>query len=150
MKFDRYSGPVLSLFRIVTGLLFFCHGLASIFNVFGGNQGSGHAIPIGTWPGWWAALIQVVCGGLIALGLFTRAGAFLSSGSMAYAYFIVHQPRELMPLQNGGELSVLFCWSFFLIFILGAGPWSLDAMLHRREEQAEASAPVLAEASTER
>ncbi|WP_055479182.1 DoxX family protein [Sphaerimonospora mesophila] len=149
MKFDRYSGPVLSLFRIVTGLLFFCHGLSSIFNVFGGNQGSGQAIPIGTWPGWWAALIQVVCGGLIAIGLFARAGAFLSSGSMAYAYFVVHQPRELLPLQNGGELPVLFCWSFFLIFILGAGPWSLDAVLSRRGRQAEAPAPVLAEASVE-
>ncbi|GIH73179.1 DoxX family protein [Sphaerimonospora thailandensis] len=147
MKFDRHAGPVLSLFRIVTGLLFVCHGLSSVFNVFGGNQGSGHAIPIGTWPGWWAALIQVICGGLVLIGLFTRAGAFLSSGSMAYAYFVVHQPHAVLPLQNGGELPVVFCWSFFLLFVLGPGPWSLDALIRRGESRAEAPAPVLAEAS---
>ncbi|GAA3832923.1 DoxX family protein [Sphaerisporangium flaviroseum] len=136
MQFDRFSGPVLSLFRVVTGLLFLCHGVASIFGVFGGSRGSGQAIPFGLWPGWWAALIQVIFGTLVLVGLFTRLGALISSGSMAYAYFVVHQPEALMPLRNGGELAVLFCWSFFLVAVLGPGTWALDTVIrrHRRDE----------------
>ena len=75
-----------------------------MFGVFGGNRGTGQAIEFGAWPGWWAALIQMVCGALVLLGFFTRAGAILSSGSMAYAYFMVHLPQDLLPLRNGGEL----------------------------------------------
>lgn len=148
MKFDRYAEPVLSLFRMVTGLLFLCHGLSSMFNVFGGHMGSGQAIPLGTWPGWWAALIQVICGGLVLLGLFTRPAAFLASGSMAYAYFVVHQPQALLPLQNKGEPAVLFCWAFFLIFVLGSGGWSLDALMRRgRRHEVKTPARSLTEAS---
>lgn len=128
----QLSGPVLSLFRVVVGLLFLCHGAASIFGVLGGNRGSGEAIPFATWPGWWAALIQLVCGVLVLVGLLTRPAALLASGSMAYAYFTVHQPENLMPLQNGGELAALFCWSFLLVAVLGPGSWALDALLARR------------------
>ncbi|MEV7969525.1 DoxX family protein [Sphaerisporangium sp. NPDC088356] len=131
MNVDRFGGPALSLFRVVTGLLFLCHGLASVFGVFGGSRGTGQPIPFGTWPGWWAALIQVVFGTLVLIGLATRVGALLSSGSMAYAYFVVHQPAALLPLNNGGELAVLFCWSFFLVAVLGPGRWSLDAAIRR-------------------
>ncbi|SEG41309.1 putative oxidoreductase [Thermomonospora echinospora] len=129
---DRFSGPVLSLFRIVTGLLFGCHGTASMFGVFGGVRGTGQAVDLLAWPGWWAALIQLVCGGLVLAGLFTRVNAVLASGSMAYAYFVVHQPDALLPLQNDGEPAAIYCWAFLLIAVLGPGPWSLDALLNRR------------------
>ncbi|MFC4533393.1 DoxX family protein [Sphaerisporangium dianthi] len=131
MKVDRFAGPVLSLFRAVTGLLFMCHGLASVFGVLGGNRGSGHAIPFGTWPGWWAAIIQLVFGALVLVGLFTRVSALLSSGSMAYAYFMVHQPQALLPLNNGGEAAAMFCWAFLLIAMLGPGVWALDTVIQR-------------------
>jgi putative oxidoreductase len=124
--------PVLSVFRIVVGFLFCCHGLASLFGVLGGNRGTGEAIPAFTWPGWWAALIQLVAGGLVCLGLGTRLAALLCSGSMAYAYFTVHQADAVLPLQNNGEPAAMFCWAFLLIAVLGPGPWSLDAVLVRR------------------
>ncbi|MEW9527322.1 DoxX family protein [Microbispora sp. NPDC049125] len=132
MKFDQFRGPVLSLFRIVIGLLFLCHGLSSIFGVMGGSRGTGQAIPFGTWPGWWAAAIQLVCGALVLIGLFTRVAALLASGSMAYAYFVVHQPKGLLPLLNGGEPAAMFCWSFFLIAVFGPGVWALDTVLRGR------------------
>ncbi|MBQ1072313.1 DoxX family protein [Micromonospora sp. C31] len=132
MLVDRIGGPALSLFRAVVGLLFLCHGLASLLGVLGGNQGTGEAVPLGEWPGWWAALIQAVCGALVLVGLLTRAAALLASGSMAYAYFVVHQPDALLPLRNGGELAVLFCWSFLLIAVFGPGAWALDTLLPAR------------------
>ncbi|AAZ54142.1 putative integral membrane protein [Thermobifida fusca YX] len=132
MNLDRYHGPVLALFRIVVGLMFLCHGVASLFGVLGGNQGTGQAVEFASWPGWWAALIQLVCGALVLLGLFTRPSAALASGSMAYAYFVVHQPHALLPLNNGGELAAMYCWAFFLIAILGPGAWALDHFILRR------------------
>jgi len=112
--------------------MFLCHGVASLFGVLGGNQGTGQAVEFASWPGWWAALIQLVCGALVLLGLFTRPSAVLASGSMAYAYFVVHQPHALLPLNNGGELAAMYCWAFFLIAILGPGAWALDHFVLRR------------------
>jgi putative oxidoreductase len=137
----RLHGPVLSLFRMVVGLFFLCHGLASIFGILGGNRGSGHAIPTGEWPGWWAALIQLVCGALVLVGLLTRPAALLASGSMAYAYFIVHQPEGLLPLRNGGETAALFCWSFLIIAVLGPGSWAVDTLLQRGSADADVAVP---------
>lgn len=128
----RLNQAVPALFRIVVGLLFLLHGSASMFGIFGGNRGSGAAIPLGQWPGWYAALIQVVCGTLVIAGLGTRIAAVICSGSMAYAYFVVHQPEALFPHVNGGETAALFCWSFLLIAVLGPGQWSLDALFAKR------------------
>ncbi|SCF30010.1 putative oxidoreductase [Micromonospora matsumotoense] len=141
MNVSRLGGPTLSLYRIVIGLLFMLHGLSSVFGLFGGSPMTGKAVPVGAWPGWWAALIQLVCGALVLAGLFTRPAALLASGSMAYAYFVVHQPQDLLPLRNGGELSALFCWSFLLITVLGPGSWALDTLLARRSAEAP-SAPA--------
>ncbi|GAA2718420.1 DoxX family protein [Micromonospora olivasterospora] len=132
MRVDRFGPPVLSLFRMVVGLLFLFHGLSSLFGVFGGARGTGQAVPVGQWPGWWAALIQAVCGALVLVGLLTRPAALVASGSMAYAYFVVHQPDGLLPLRNGGELAALFCWSFVLVAVLGPGGWALDTLRGRR------------------
>jgi putative oxidoreductase len=131
-SFGRFNEPVVSLFRMVVGLLFTCHGAASLFGVFGGAVGTHRAIPAGTWPGWWAALIELVTGILVFLGLGTRVAALLASGTMAYAYFTVHQEHALLPIQNGGEPAALFCWSFLVLVVTGPGPWSLDALATRR------------------
>ncbi|GAA4967883.1 DoxX family protein [Actinoplanes utahensis] len=140
MTFPRFAGPVWSLFRIVLGLLFACHGLATLFGLFGGSPSTGGAVPVGTWPGWYAGVIQLVCGGLVLLGLFARPAAILASGSMAYAYFVVHQKSGLLPIENGGVSSALYAWSFLAVAALGAGPWSLDALLSRRKKDAAPAA----------
>jgi putative oxidoreductase len=139
MDTNRLTGPVWSFFRIVMGLLFTLHGATSVLGLFGGSRGSGQALEVGLWPGWYAGLIQLVCGGLIMIGLLTRPAALLASGSMAYAYFVVHQPEGLLPVQNGGVTPALYAWVFLAIAVLGAGPWSLDALLSKRT--AEVPAP---------
>ncbi|GAB1335394.1 DoxX family protein [Streptomyces sp. E-15] len=122
----------IGIFRIVTGLLFTVHGAASLFGVLGGAAGTGGTIPAGTWPGWYAAVIQLVAGALVLVGLGTRGAALIASGSMAFAYFDVHQQAALWPIQNGGELSVLFCWAFLLFVFTGSGAFGLDRLLGRR------------------
>ncbi|MEU3828811.1 DoxX family protein [Streptomyces sp. NPDC029080] len=133
-------------FRIVVGLLFTVHGAASLFGVLGGASGTGGTIPAGTWPGWYAAVIQLVAGGLVLLGLGTRGAALIASGSMAFAYFDIHQQSALWPIQNGGELSVLFCWAFFLLVFTGSGAFGLDRVVGRRtaagSEPAAEQSPV--------
>ncbi|MFB0617114.1 DoxX family protein [Streptomyces sp. AGS-58] len=139
---------VIGLFRIVIGLLFAAHGAASLFGVLGGAAGTGGTLDAGAWPGWYAAVIQLVAGGLVLLGLGTRGAALIASGSMAYAYFDVHQQAALWPLQNGGEPSVLFCWAFFLLVFTGSGAFGLDRLLARRTaaagEPAAEQAPLTA------
>ncbi|WKX70112.1 DoxX family protein [Streptomyces sp. XD-27] len=125
-RLDATRPYVLSLFRIVVGLLFFCHGAASLLGWFGGLMGSGNTVEAGTWPGWYAAVIQLVGGGLVMVGLGTRSAAFISSGSMAYAYFHEHQSKNLWPIENGGEASAMFCWVFLLLVFTGPGPLALD------------------------
>ncbi|WFE26153.1 DoxX family protein [Solwaraspora sp. WMMD791] len=139
---ERLPEIVTALFRVVVGLLFALHGAATLFGVFGGHRGSGEAAAIGSWPGWWAALIQFVGGLLVLTGLGTRIAAIICSGSMAYAYFVMHQPSALLPLNNGGELAALFCWSFLLVAALGPGRYSLDALLRARREQVSEPKPA--------
>lgn len=127
----------MTLFRVVVGLLFVMHGAASLFGLFGGAFGTGGALPAGQWPGWWAALIQFAGGALVLAGLGTRIAAVICSGSMAYAYFVVHQPVALLPMNNGGELAAMFCWAFLMIATLGPGRWSLDALLTRQNRRSE-------------
>ncbi|MFD9003473.1 DoxX family protein [Streptomyces sp. NPDC059582] len=140
---------VLGFFRIVVGLLFAAHGAASLFGILGGAAGTdGGTLDAGAWPGWYAAVIQLVGGGLVLLGLGTRAAAFVSSGSMAYAYFHVHQEHALWPIQNGGEPSAMFCWAFLLLVFTGSGAFGLDRLLVRRTatrgERVPDQAPVTA------
>jgi putative oxidoreductase len=111
---------------MVISLLFACHGAATVLGLFSGDGGSRPST--GAWPGWWAGVIQLVGGVVVFLGvgeIGTRITALINSGSMAYAYFTVHQKHAVWPIQNGGELSVLFCWSFLLLAITGPGVWTL-------------------------
>ncbi|MFI8339404.1 DoxX family protein [Streptomyces sp. NPDC085639] len=130
-RLDHAQPYAVGLFRIVTGLLFASHGAASLFGVLGGAHGGG-TVAAGTWPGWYAAAIQLVAGALILLGLGTRAAAFVASGSMAYAYFTVHQPGALWPLQNGGEASAMFCWAFLLLVFTGPGAFAVEGLFSSR------------------
>ncbi|WP_242427052.1 MULTISPECIES: DoxX family protein [unclassified Streptomyces] len=139
-RLDRVQPYALGLFRIVVGLLFACHGAAALFGILGGAAGSGGTVPAGTWPGWYAAVIQLAAGGLVLAGLGTRSAAFLASGSMAYAYFDVHQPAALLPLRNGGETAALFCWSFLLLVFTGPGALALDRLFGTRVGSTETTA----------
>lgn len=143
------AGSVQSVFRVVVGFLFACHGAASLFGVLGGAMGShGGTVPFGAWPGWWAALIQLVAGLLVTLGVGTRIAALICSGSMAFAYFSVHAKMGLFPIQNSGEPAALYAWTFLLIAAVGPGPWALGALLRgRRENPATPAGASLEEAN---
>ena len=134
--FEQGKEYVISLYRIVIGLLFVSHGAGSLFGLFGSTQP-----PFAVWPGWWAAAIQLVAGALVLVGLFTRVAALLCSGSMAYAYFVVHMPKSFFPALNGGEPAVQFCWAFLLVAFIGPGVWSIDRLL-RRSAAIRVSSPV--------
>jgi putative oxidoreductase len=146
-RLDHLRPQVLSLFRICVGFLFACHGAASLFGVLGGAYGGG-TVPTGEWPDWFAAVIQLVAGGLVMIGLATRPAALLCSGSMAYAYFVVHQKEALFPIQNGGESAALFSLAFLLVAVYGAGPWSIEARLGLDESAQAATDPARDEVPT--
>lgn len=133
-KVDNLAPYALGAFRIVVGALFASHGAASLFGVFGEAPATGGTVAFGTWPSWWAAVIQLVCGLLVAVGAFQRPAAVIASGSMAYAYFVVHQPDGLLPLQNQGEQAALFAWSFLLLAFTGPGALALSRTRRRRKQ----------------
>ncbi|WP_193047315.1 DoxX family protein [Mycolicibacterium baixiangningiae] len=126
-RLANYSSPVLSIFRIVFGLAYTLHGSMKLF-----GWPLGESVPVGTWPSWWAGLIEFVLGILITIGLFTRIAAFIASGEMAVAYLWKHLPNGFWPYDqgmggNGGEPALLYCFAFLAIAGLGAGVWSADA-----------------------
>jgi putative oxidoreductase len=121
---------LLSILRIVVGLLFLEHGLSKVF----GFPPHGH-MPVFPEVEWFAGRIELVGGALVALGLFTRLAALIVSGEMAFAYFISHAPRSFFPLINGGEAAILFCFVFLYLVFAGAGPLSLDALLWGRKRR---------------
>ncbi|MFG2029758.1 DoxX family protein [Streptomyces sp. NPDC048825] len=129
----------IGLFRIVIGLLFACHGVMSLFGEFGGADGKGGTIEPTTWPNGYAAVIELVGGSLVLLGLGTRIAAFIASGAMAYAYFKVHQPQALWPIENQGEGAAMFCWSMFLLVFTGSGALGLDRLFSRRTSSSTAN-----------
>ncbi|MDZ4371523.1 MAG: DoxX family protein [Phenylobacterium sp.] len=123
-----WSPRVLSLLRIIAALLFMQHGLMKLFEFPGPQPGAPDPLPPMLLA---AAWIEVVGGGLIAVGLLTRAAAFLCSGMMAVAYFMAHASQGFWPALNGGELAILFCFVFFYLVFAGPGPWSLDAVVRK-------------------
>ncbi|HWF29893.1 MAG TPA: DoxX family protein [Mycobacterium sp.] len=132
-RLARHAPAVLSLFRLVYGLLFAAYGSMILF---GWPVRPTWPVQVGVWPGWYAGLIELVTGLLIATGLFTRAAAFIASGEMAVGYFWMHQPRSLWPIGdppagNGGILAILFCFGFFLLVFMGGGSYSIEALRGR-------------------
>ena len=79
-----------------------------------------------------AGAIEIVAGALVAIGLFTRAAAFIASGEMAFAYFMSHFPKSFFPLVNGGDAAVLYCFIFLFFALEGGGPWGIDGMRSKR------------------
>jgi putative oxidoreductase len=125
---SRYAVPFYSVMRLVVGLMFSCHGAQKIFGWFTPpGQHGGHLPPLMVAGGW----IEIVGGLLIAVGLFTRLAAFIASGEMAVAFFMMHAKGSILPIINKGELAVVYCFLFFYIFLYGPGAWSLDVMLRK-------------------
>jgi putative oxidoreductase len=117
-----WSPRMLSVLRIMTGLLFLEHGTQKLFN-FPPRANPGPALfsLLGL-----QGLLELVGGILIVIGLLTRPVAFILAGDMAVAYFMAHAPRGFFPLVNGGQLAILFCFVFLYLFVAGGGVWSVD------------------------
>lgn len=118
---------VLSILRIMVGLLYLQHGL---FKVFGFPPGPNPAKPyvlMSLVPGL-AGLLELIGGALVTVGLFTRIAAFILSGEMAFAYFMAHAPRAFFPYSNGGEAAVFYCFVFLYLAFAGGGVWALDRL----------------------
>lgn len=130
MRRNDWTGYLRSALRIVAGFTFTPHGLQKLFGMLGGLGGHGAAH---AWSQFWVAGVLETFGGiLIILGLFTRPVAFLLCGEMAVAYFRQHFPRGFWPIQNGGELAVLYCFIFLYLTAAGGGPISLDRTVRHR------------------
>jgi len=119
-----YTAQLLSVLRIMSGLLFLQHGTTKYlsFPVSAMNNASPMSM------GGAAGLFELVGGVLLVIGLFTRPVAFILSGLMAIAYFLVHAPKGAFPLLNGGELAALYCFVFLFIAAAGGGAWSVDRL----------------------
>lgn len=122
----NWSPRILSVLRIVTGFLFLWHGSQKLFN-FPPRPPGADVPPFAFLI--FAGSLEFFGGLLIILGLFTRPVAFILSGMMAVGYFTVHAPRGFLPLVNGGEPAVLYCFVFLYLVFAGAGEWSLDRMI---------------------
>ena len=120
---NRFADPVFCIMRLLVGLMFACWGAKLIFGMFGGTPAPPEAILI--LAGW----IEFVGGLLIAIGWLTRIAAFLCSGTMAVAYFLVHMPHGFFPIANQGEKAVFYCFIFLFIVFYGPGRWSVDSFM---------------------
>ena len=127
--YAKWSPRLLSVLRIVAGLLFMLHGTQKLFNYPPGPPGLFPA-PLLSLLGV-AGILEFVGGLLILLGLFTRPVAFILAGEMAVAYFRNHAPQAFLPTMNGGELAVLYCFIFLYLAVAGAGQWSVDNLWRR-------------------
>src|ERR1700687_5544044 len=113
-----------SLLRMVAGFLFFCHGFQKAVLLYNGTHLS-YLIEA-------ACILETVGGILIFIGLFTAPVAFILSGEMAVGYFLQHFHKGRLPINNGGELAVLYCFLFLFLFTAGAGPVSADSVFRKR------------------
>ncbi|MGH1539759.1 MAG: DoxX family protein [Arenicella sp.] len=124
---NKYKEHSYALLRIVSGYLFFWHGTQKGFDFpKAGPEQLNALMTLGTG-------IELIGGALIVLGLFTRYAAFVASGSMAVGYWLFHasQANPALPLLNGGELAIMFCFTFLYIASQGSGHWSLDKALNQ-------------------
>lgn len=122
---DTWTPRILALFRIVTALLFLAHGVVKLWGFPAGAMPG--QVPLASLFGV-AAVMELVGGIAIILGLFTRPVAFILSGQMAVAYFMIHAPQGFYPVLNMGEGAILFCFNFLYLAFAGAGAWSLDSL----------------------
>jgi len=123
-----WAPRLLSVLRIVAALLFFEHGATKLLG-FPPSDHSGVAFLSLPWV---AGLIELVGGALLIPGIFTRPVAFILSGEMAFAYWMVHAQQSPFPVVNGGDAAILYCFVFLYLAAAGGGPWSVDALWRRR------------------
>ena len=128
MDFLRpYTAQLLSILRIMSGLLLLQHGTTKFINIPLGPMNNASPLSMSGAAG----LIELVCGVLLVIGLFTRFSAFIASGMTAVAYFYAHAGRGFFPILNGGELAVLYSFVFLSLAAAGGGPWAVDAVTRR-------------------
>ena len=121
MKFlDNYSGYSYAAFRIVIGFMFLCHGAQKLFGFPIEFPYPLTAMSTG------AGVIELVAGALIIVGFYSRYAAFIASGTMAVAYWMVHGLNHPFPIANGGEISAFYCFAFLYIAAKGPGIWSIN------------------------
>lgn len=127
---SRWQPQLLAILRIVTGLLFLEHALIKLAGFPpGGKPGLQHPVT----ELWIAGIVELVTSVLVTLGLFTRLAAFVAAGEMAIAYWTVHAKMGFYPAVNMGEAAILYCFVFLYLAAAGAGAWSLDSLLVRKE-----------------
>jgi putative oxidoreductase len=124
---STWAPRLLSLMRIILAFTFAAHGSQKLFNFPASTHFTGEILSIVGLAG----VLEFGGGLLLLIGLFTRPVAFLLSGTMAVAYFTAHAPEGFLPIVNGGELAVVYCWVFLYLAAAGGGPWSVDTLLMR-------------------
>ena len=117
----RFEGTFFALLRIVAGFMYAAHGAQKLFGVLGGKRATEPLMMV-------AGVIEFGAGILIMIGLLTGIAAFIASGQMAAAYFMVHAGQGFWPIINKGELAALYCFVFLYIAAHGAGRWSIDGL----------------------
>src|SRR5438477_10870546 len=127
-----WTNRMLSILRIVAGLVFFVTGTMKVF----GFPPFPTVVPPLPMPPMWefhvAGFLETYLGAAFALGLLTRPISFVLAGEMAVAYFQFSFPLSFWPTANWGTSAILYCFLFLYFMVAGAGPWSLDAILGRR------------------
>jgi putative oxidoreductase len=126
-----WTPRLLSVLRIIAAFMFMAHGAQKLFGFLMPPGSPGPSTLSQVWVG---GVLEFFGGGLLLLGLFTRPVAFILSGMMAVAYFQMHAPGGFWPLQNKGELAVLYCFVFLFFAVAGGGAWASDRLLWRGRE----------------
>jgi putative oxidoreductase len=121
-RVSKYGPEMLSIARLVIGLLFLEHGTSKLFDFPHGTM----AQPSMGSLIWFQGVIEIVGGALFAVGFLTRPVAFILAGDMAVAYFMAHASKGLYPMLNGGDAAILYCFVFLIYFFIGGGRWSAD------------------------
>jgi putative oxidoreductase len=128
-RMTPWADHALALLRIVSGLIFLEHGTQKFLG-FPDGQMAGAGLALDN-PGAFAGIVELVAGLLIAIGLFTRPAAFVASGTMAVAYWMVHAPQNPFPVNNMGDAAILYCFVFLYLVFAGPGSWSIDGIRGR-------------------
>jgi putative oxidoreductase len=128
---DRFSPQLLSVLRIVSALIFMAHGTSKLLG-FPPTEMFAQPPEMLTLV-WFAGVLELIGGALLVLGLVTRPVAFILSGQMAVAYWMMHASQSFYPVQNGGDAAILYCFVFLYIAAAGGGPWSLDNIIFRKK-----------------
>jgi putative oxidoreductase len=121
-RVSKYAPELLSIARLVIGLLFLEHGTSKLFDF---PHGATAQPAMGSLI-WFQGIIELVGGALFAVGFLTRPVAFILAGDMAVAYFMAHSPKGLYPMLNGGDAAILYCFVFLIYFVTGPGRWAAD------------------------